>query len=147
FILVGLSGLDWKSFDARTSNGSLPRIAALRARGACGRVRAQGAQSEAADFATLMTGVHPEVHRVWMAQEPWEGGVRPLSRASWRAAPIWARLAAAGVGTGSVAWPGSRPGASWEGTHLDDSLLEASAFDPADWALPRAAAPIAARAA
>jgi hypothetical protein len=146
-ILVGLSGLDWKSFDARTSNGSLPKIAALRARGVCGKVRARGAQSEASDFATLATGVHPEAHRVWMAQEPWEGGVRPLSRASWRTAPLWARLAAAGVGAGSVAWPGSRPGASWPGTHIDDSLLEASAWDPVDWALPRAAAPMAARAA
>ena len=127
-MLVGVSGLDWKSFDARTRDGSLPRIAALRERGVCGRVTAQGPQSETADFATLLTGVHPEMHRVWMAQEPWEGGVRPLSRASWRTAPIWARLAAAGVGAGSVAWPGTRPGASWSGMHIDDSLLAAAAM-------------------
>jgi hypothetical protein len=94
---------------------------------------------------TLVTGRPPESHGVWRMTEAWAGGVRPVGRASWRAAPVWARLEAAGVSTGSVCWPAAGPGADWPGVHIDRGFAEATGPIRRDWALPRRCAPPAAR--
>ena len=45
------------------------------------------------------------------------------------------------MSTASVNWPGARHGADWAGWHIDDAFAEASAKNPADWALPRTCMP------
>ncbi len=139
-VMIIAEGLDWAMFGALVAGGACPGLAALAARplNAAAHVGPGGA-------ASLLSGVHPEVHGLWHETEAWAGGERPLTRASWRVAPLWQRLADAGIATASVALPGSIPGASWAGTHFDSRLADPGAVDPADWALPLAVAPPLAR--
>jgi tetratricopeptide (TPR) repeat protein len=144
-LLIGAGGLDWAGFDAGTLDGALPHLAALRERGAAGWLAGASSVSPLAAWTSLITGAQPERHGVWRGQEAWSGGVRAVTRASWRVPPVWARLEANGVRTGSVAWPAARPGDSWTGLHIDEDAVQPTSRDPADWALPLHALPPAAR--
>ena len=134
-LLIGASGLDWRGFDRLGRSGALPNLTGLGRRGAAGWLRGAPPSRRAA-WASLITGCQPEAHGVYREHETWAGGLRPISRASWAAAPVWARLSAADISTGSVAWPSSRPGASWAGWHLDEDFVEATGRRGLDWALP-----------
>lgn len=140
-LLIGASGLDWAGFDAATRSGRLTELAALRARGVAGWLAGAPVSDGPAAWASIATGLQPEVHGVWREQEEWPGGLRASGKASWRVNPVWARLAAAWVSTASVAWPASRPGADWPGVHIDDRFPQSSAREPQDWALPRRCVP------
>lgn len=140
-LLIGAAGLDWQGFHARLRSGGLPNMARVKSSGYAARLAGAPQGEGPAAWTSLVTGAPPDAHGVCFEQEAWAGGVRPTSRASWRAVPLWSRLAAAGVSTGSVGWPASRPGASWPGVHLDDSFAEPSGPDALDWALPLQCAP------
>ncbi len=145
--MIGVSGIDWLGFGARRASGLLPRLDALAGRGVALPLNAPRAETGLGAWASLATGRHPETHGVFLKDEPSAAGLRPVGRASWRAPPVWARLAAAGVSTGGVAWPASRDGADWDGAHIDESYAQASGKSGAEWALPRRCAPDWARAA
>lgn len=140
-LLIGAPGMDWASFEASTRTGDLPELAALRARGVAGWLAGAPLSEGPAAWASIATGVQPEAHGVWRDREEWSGGVRATSKASWRTAPLWSRLEAAGVSTGGVAWPAAGPGDAWPGVHLDDSFAEASGVTADEWALPLHCAP------
>lgn len=135
-LLIGASGLDWAQLNARASAGGVPHLAALMREAVAAPMRPEAPFEGPAPWTTLITGASPEAHRVWRYEEAWAGGVRPVSRASWRRAPVWSRLAAAGVSTGSVAWPAARHGADWPGDHIDRDFAAATGRDAADWTLP-----------
>ena len=136
-LVIGAAGLDWPSVSARAA----PQLARLQARGTGGWLRSAGSPAGPAPWVSMVTGHPPERHGVWRRDEAYPGGVRPISRASWREAPVWERLADVGVSTASVAWPGARPGAAWRGEHIDRDFAEASGPALADWALPLRCAP------
>ena len=140
-LLIGAAGLDWASFDRLTRSGALPELAKMRARGAAGWLGGAPLTLGPAAWTTIATGVQPEVHEVWRDMEEWPGGLRATTQASWRRPPVWVRLEAAGVSTGSVAWRASSPGAGWPGAHVDERFADASSTDPQDWALPRRCVP------
>ena len=144
-VVIGLSGLDWTGFDARTRDGELPALAALRGRGMAGPLSGAAGDDGVADWASLASGQPPELHGLWMAEEAWAGGLRPIGKESWRAPPLWERLEEAGVRTGSALWPGARAGADWTGMHIDASYGEASGLTAQTWALPLRCAPPQAR--
>ena len=139
--MIGVAGIDWLSFGARRASGLLPRLDALAGWGVALPLYASRGETGLAAWASLATGRRPETHGVFLKDEPWAAGLRPTGRASWRAPPVWARLAAAGVSTGSVAWPASRDGADWDGVHIDDSYAQPSGKSRTDWSLPRRCAP------
>lgn len=145
-LLIAASGIDWAGFDAKTRSGELPALTALRARGAAGWLGGAPITAGPAGWASMATGLPPEVHGVWRNVEAWPGGVRPVGQASWRHPPVWARVEAAGVSTGSVDWRASRPGAAWPGVHVDESYAEPTGPRAADWAMPRRCTPDALRA-
>jgi len=140
-ILIAVAGMDWPGFDASTRSGTLPHLAKLREQGIAGSVTGAPVGEGLAGYASLAAGVQPETHGVWRGLEAWGGGLRPTGRASWRAPPLWARLEAAGISTGSVGWLAIRPGADWAGVHLDETFAEPTGRTAADWALPLACAP------
>jgi Type I phosphodiesterase / nucleotide pyrophosphatase/Tetratricopeptide repeat len=144
-LLIGAAGLDWAGFDQGTRAGSLPHLAALRTRGVAGWLSGAADNAGPAPWVSIVTGYEPEYHGVWRAMEEWPGGVRPTTRASWGAAPLWARLETAGVSTAGVGWPVSRPGAAWAGIHVDPDFATPTGRTPAEWALPLHCAPSAAR--
>jgi hypothetical protein len=139
-LLIGASGLDWRSFDRLSRSGALSNMAGLGHRGVAGWLSGSPSNSRAA-WASMITGRQPEAHGIYRDQEAWVGGLRPVGRASWLASPIWARLAQAGISTGGVAWPSIRPGAAWAGAHVDEDFAEATGRNGADWALPLRCAP------
>ncbi|MFZ4689950.1 MAG: tetratricopeptide repeat protein [Polymorphobacter sp.] len=139
-LFVVAEGLDWAAFQAAVGAGIMPGLAGLAACPLhCSAHMGPGGA------ASLLSGVPPEAHGLWLEDEAWAGGTRPLSRASWQVAPLWLRLADAGIATASVAMPGSTPGASWPGTHFDSRLGDPDGKDAADWSLPLRVAPAAAR--
>jgi hypothetical protein len=144
-LLIGASGLDWASLAAGLRSGGLPSLAELARRGAAGWLGAVPPRDGPAPWTSLATGCPPETHGVYRAEEAWSGGLRPISRASWSAPALWARLEAAGVSTGGVGWPAARPGAGWAGLHLDEDFAAASGRTGQDWALPRRCVPDAVR--
>jgi len=75
-LLIGASGLDWAGFDAATRSGRLTELAALRARGVAGWLAGAPVSDGPAAWASIATGLHPEVHGVWREQEEWPGGRR-----------------------------------------------------------------------
>jgi tetratricopeptide (TPR) repeat protein len=141
-LVIGAAGLDWPSL-SETGPG---RLAALRARGAAGWLRGSGDAAGPAPWVSLVTGRLPEAHGVWRREEAWGGGLRRVSRASWRVPPVWSQLSAAGISTASVAWPAARPGADWSdadwpGEHIDRDFAQATGKAAASWALPPRCAP------
>ncbi len=141
-LLLGASGVDWASFSAKARAGDLPGLAALAARGRLAPLAGAQVTSGPGAWASLASGVEPQAHGVWRPEEEWPGGLRPTSKASWRVPPLWARLSAGGISTGSVAWPASAPGEGWAGLHVDERFAEASGLFREDWALPlRCASP------
>ena len=140
-LVIAAPGLDLPGLDRGRRTGALPALSGLRARGAAGALSGAPLSAGPAALATMATGLQPEAHGVWRDQEEWPGGLRPTGRASWRRAPVWATLEAAGVSTGSVAWPALAPGADWAGVHIDDRFCEMTGKTAADWALPRRCAP------
>ncbi len=138
--------MDWPSCEpARLAAAKVRRLASLRTRGVAGWLAGAAVSSGPAAAVTLATGVQPEIHGIWRKGEAWAGGVRPIGRASWRLQPVWSRLEAAGVSTGSVCWPASRPGDDWPGLHVDNSFAEPTGADHRTWALPLHCAPATAR--
>jgi tetratricopeptide (TPR) repeat protein len=140
-LLIGVEGLDFAAFDRLARPGSLEHLASLRRRGAAGWIAGSAPGDGPAGWATLATGQPPEIHGVWRREEAWAGGLRPISRAAWRAPPLWARLEAAGISTGGAGWPALRPGAAWPGAHIDEDFAAPSGRDAAQWAVPLDAAP------
>jgi tetratricopeptide (TPR) repeat protein len=137
--------MDLAGLEAGLAARRLPQLAAVRARGVMGWLRGAVAPGGPASSASLVTGVVPAAHGLWRGMEVWAGGMRPTSRATWKTAPLWERLERAGVSTGSVGWPGSRPGSSWTGLHVDEDFLASTGAQPGAWALPRRCAPAAHR--
>jgi hypothetical protein len=140
-LLIGVSGIDWAALLPRLKSGVVPNLQALQQRGRAGWLAAWPPSDGPSGWATMATGRPPEVHMVHRDQEAWSAGVRATSRASWNAPPLWARLSAAGISTGGVAWPASRPGAGWDGAHLDDSVAQPTGSGGTRWALPLHCAP------
>ncbi len=144
-LLIGAAGMDWPGYEAATRSGALPAFSALASRGLSGWLAGAPVSPGPAAWASMVSGVQPEVHGVWSDTEEWPGGLRGVGKASWRVAPLWATLEAAGISTGSVAWWATRPGADWAGIHVDDAFAEATGRTGADWALPRRCVPDALR--
>ena len=140
-VLIGAAGLDWASFVARLKRGSLVNLSKLSNRGVSGWIGGAPRGEPLASWASLASGYPPETHGIYRWEEAWSAGVRPVSKASWMAAPIWQRLDDAGISTGGIAWPASRPGENWGGIHLDPDIVEPSGKLSAEWALPLGCAP------
>lgn len=140
-ILLGIAGLDWAGFDDASARGLVPGLTRLAGRSAIGPLHGIDNEGGVTPWATMASGQSALVHGVLRETEGWAGGVRPAGRSSWRAAPVWVGLAKAGISTGSVAWPASRPGDDWAGMHIDDSLPVASGNSWDEWALPPHCAP------
>jgi len=135
-LVIFAPGLDWADLEARDRSEKIPHLARLRESGSAFWLTGAAPTSGPANAASIVTGVHPEAHGVWRDEEAWPGGFRPTGCRAWAVPPVWSRLEAAGVSTGSVAWPATRPGSNWPGLHLDDSFLQPSGRDHASWALP-----------
>lgn len=144
-LLIAVAGLDWAGFVRRRGSGGLAALEDLRRRGVVGVWPALQSHDDPAAWACLASGQPPEANGLWRTNEAFNGGVRPVTRASWRSPPLWALLSAAGVTTASVAWPGSRPGDAWAGLHLDEDFAVPSGRTGAEWALPPHCAPPDAR--
>lgn len=146
-LLLGISGLDWTGLHDAVAAGWTPHLAALMARGGVGGLDAAGAPPGTAAWTMLATGQPPSVNGIARDLEYGGGGPRPVGRAAWRAAALWQTLTAAGIATGSVAWPGSGGGAlaRWPGLHVDTRFALASAKTWDHWLLPLHSVPDAHR--
>lgn len=140
-LLITIDGLDRQALEAAVRQGKAPSLAQIARLGFQAPLTSPVPAESCAVWASIATGMLPERHGVFYAEEEWAGGLRPTSRASWRLPPIWERLAGEGLATASLCFPCSRPGAAWSGTHVDDRYLDVSGLGWDDWPLPLDAAP------
>ncbi|WP_215227291.1 alkaline phosphatase family protein [Erythrobacter sp. 3-20A1M] len=144
-LVMGLAGLDLDTLDAAMRRGALPTLARLAGRAQVRPLVSPVPPLSIAAWATLSSGVMPDEHGLLLTEEPGPSGLRPAGKASWRIAPVWERLSDAGMQTASLGWPGTLPGATWTGTHIDPRFGEAEGLGRDDWPLPLDVAPDAFR--
>lgn len=140
-VLIGIDGLDVDLLQAKRRSGLLPSLARLASEGELLYLTSPVPPSSLAAWATLSSGVGPERHGLLLPEEPSAAGLRPTGHASWRAPPVWERLADVGVATASIGWPGTIPGAAWTGQHIDSRYPVATGRGRDDWPLPLDVAP------
>ncbi|MBU6166592.1 MAG: alkaline phosphatase family protein [Alphaproteobacteria bacterium] len=133
-LLLGLDGLCWPGLVAARRQGLVPNLARLADGGATGLLCGVPMLGRMGAAGSIATGHWPEDSGLWHDSERWAGGIRPVTMASWRRPPAWAALAAAGVATAGVGWPGSAPGAA--ACHVDDRFALINGQTEAGWALP-----------
>lgn len=108
-----------------------------------------GLQSRMSFWTSVATGLPLLRHGVCPEREtrPDEAGMQPTSARSWRVAPVWDVLAAQGVDTIAVGWPGSSCATHWRTNGVDDRYAEATDSLALDWPLaPSCIQPVAWRA-
>lgn len=91
----------------------MPALARMVENGVMGELATGPVPCSALLWTTLATGQLPDKHGVLDAVEPdpRSGGVRPVTRASLRAAPVWEILAREGLRAQTIGWPTTHPAA------------------------------------
>jgi len=92
----------------------MPALASVVENGMMGELAGLPVPCSPLLWTTLTTGQLPDKHGVLDALEPdpRTGGVRPVTRASLRAVPVWDILAREGLHCQSIGWPATHPAAS-----------------------------------
>jgi tetratricopeptide (TPR) repeat protein len=89
----------------------MPALASLVENGVMGELAGLPVPCSPLLWTTLTTGQLPDKHGVLDAVEPdpRTGGVRPVTRASLRAVPVWDILAREGLRCQTIGWPATHP--------------------------------------
>jgi len=97
-LIIGLDGADWRILDPWLQDGSLPALAALKARGCWGPLASTIRPESSIAWTTFATGVNAGKHGVFgfVAQRPDSYEVALNTAASIRVPTFWQRAAAAG---------------------------------------------------
>jgi predicted AlkP superfamily phosphohydrolase/phosphomutase len=96
-LIIGLDGADWRILDPWIEDGSLPTLAALKARGRWGDLASTIRPESSIAWTTFATGVNAGKHGVFgfVAQQPHSYQVTLNTAASVRVPAFWQRAAAA----------------------------------------------------
>ena len=97
-LIIGLDGADWRILDPWIEEGSLPTLAALKARGRWGKLASTIRPESSIAWTTFATGVNAGKHGVFgfVAQQPHSYEVTLNTAASIHAPTVWQQAAAAG---------------------------------------------------
>ncbi len=97
-LIIGLDGADWRILDPWLEDGSLPTLAALKARGRWGDLTSTIRPESSIAWTTFATGVNAGKHGIFgfVAQRPDDYGLTLNTAASIRAPSFWQYAAAAG---------------------------------------------------
>ncbi len=138
-VVIGIRGLDEDLVERLGSEGKLPNMTALIARGASGTYATLGrAVDERIGWTSLVTGTLPENQGVGGKKVSRRGDIidAPLVPKSRTVDTIWTLLSSAGSSSGVVCWPGTWPvesiGGIMVGPHTTFVLERKQSGDPVD---------------
>jgi len=110
-LLIGWDGAGWNQIHPLLDSGSMPALAGIVEHGVMGELATLPVPCSPLLWTTAVTGQFPDRHGVLDSFEPdpRTGGVRPLTRASLRAVPVWDILAREGLRCQAIGWPATHP--------------------------------------
>ncbi len=97
-LIIGLDGADWRILDPWLQEGSLPTLAAIKARACWGELTSTIRPESSIAWTTFATGVNAGKHGIFgfVAQQPHDYSVTLNTAASVRTKPFWQYAGAAG---------------------------------------------------
>lgn len=112
-LLIGWDGAGWPQINPLLDSDAMPNLDRLVERGIMGDLATLKPLCPPLLWTSLATGQFADRHGVLDAVEPdpLTGGIRPVTRASLQAAPVWEILAREGLACRSVGWPVTHPAA------------------------------------
>src|SRR5262249_51163959 len=118
----GLDGLDWQLLDRLGAGGRMPNWKRLTAEGYSARLESFNPPLSPIVWATVATGVGPDIHRVLDFQEvgPASRPRAPLSGRSGAVPAIWNLASSAGESVGVVGWWATHPAEEVTGFFVSD---------------------------
>jgi tetratricopeptide (TPR) repeat protein len=120
-VVIGLDGADWDRIDPMIRQQRLPRIAALVARGASGRIALEPPPLSPLLWTTLATARRPDTHGILDFAEPDRaGGLVPVTGRGRRVKAIWNMLDDAGLTSVTVGWWATWPAEEVRGAMVAD---------------------------
>ncbi|MBK6898443.1 MAG: alkaline phosphatase family protein [bacterium] len=120
-LVIGIDSADWGLLDPMIAEGRLPRLAALRAQSASGRMKTfVPLEKSPLLWASICTGVGPEVHGV--ASFLREEGRKSPTGSAWYAPAIWDMIGAAGQSTAVSGMWTTYPARPIDGVMVSDYL-------------------------
>ncbi|MGH9563784.1 MAG: alkaline phosphatase family protein, partial [Terracidiphilus sp.] len=110
-LLIGWDGASWSNIHPLLDSGAMPALARIIENGVMGELAGLPVPSSPLLWTTLATGYLPDKHGILDSVEPdpRSGGVRPVTRASLCAVPVWDILARLGLRSQVVGWPATHP--------------------------------------
>ncbi|MBM4105807.1 MAG: tetratricopeptide repeat protein [Phycisphaerae bacterium] len=130
-LLLGWDAADWQMIDPLVSQGLMPTLASLLARGARGNLATTQPMLSPILWNTIATGRRAEHHGILGFTEPSPdgSGIRPSASTSRRTKAIWNILTQSGLRSHVVGWYASHPAEPIAGTMVSNQLEFAPAQD------------------
>ena len=126
-IVIGLDGGEWKVIHRLWSEGKLPNLKALAARGVSATLRT-AYNSSPVIWTTIATGVVPTVHGITNFVVATPQGDVPISSDLRKVPALWNMLSRTGRRVAVLGWWGSWPAEEVNGVvYTDRALLDLSA--------------------
>jgi hypothetical protein len=112
-LLIGWDGAGWSQINPLLDSGATPNLARLVESGVMGHLATLAPLCSPLLWTSVATGQFADRHGIldWAEPDPRTGGIRPVTRASLRASPIWDILAGEGLQCGVIGWPVTHPAA------------------------------------
>jgi len=130
-IMLGLDGLDPDAVDLLVGEGKLPNLAALRARGAYGRLLSSRPLLSPIIWTTIATGKTPDQHRIghFVAVNAATGEQLPVTSQMRQVKALWNILSDAGKTVAVVGWWATWPAEPVQGAIVSDHTCYHFLFD------------------
>lgn len=130
-LMIGLDGADGRLLDRHSADGSLPHLAALRARGRAHRLSAPPGITDDAVWASFQYGVEVGEHGRYHYRLPLGGGrIGMAHRAEEDRLAFWDDLSSRGMRVAVLDIPKCRNPRPLNGIHLADWLVHGRNFEP-----------------
>ncbi|MDX1389692.1 MAG: alkaline phosphatase family protein, partial [Acidobacteriota bacterium] len=129
-LIVGVDGADWQIAEPLIERGLLPNLAALRARGAWGNIKALTPILSPLIWTSVATGVTADRHGIldFLIRDPATGQHVPVNSRFRRVRALWNVFSDAGRTVDIVAWWATWPAEAVNG-HMISDRVAYSLFD------------------
>ena len=122
-LLIGWDGAGWDRVHPLMDSGAMPNLAGMVDKGSMGDTGVLTPLCSPLLWTSVATGLNADRHGVLdqVEPDPVTAGVRPLTRASVQAIPVWDLLAREGLRCQVIGWPATHP-ASGPATCVSDGF-------------------------
>jgi predicted AlkP superfamily phosphohydrolase/phosphomutase/tetratricopeptide (TPR) repeat protein len=122
--ILGLDGADWEILDPLITQGKMPNLARLKARGAWGQMKSMDPMLSPLLWTSVATGKTADVHGVidFLVRAPDGRSAVPVSSRARKVKALWNMAGDGGRSVGFVAWWATWPAEEVNGTLVSDRV-------------------------